>query len=187
MSFVLQFDRVKYTCACNVAWPLNSLYFCRYCCSLRCETCVCHEVCDRGLVDFIPIIDLQIESYYCPQCTETVPTNEAFSRQHKCRLCQQCPRCDHTLAMRSAKAGTGMNTSAAVSAQICSTGLSILSDIRRRNGHGRVVDRFEDVLRGVQQLPLDVAHGRPARQGAAECHMDRRQPFPRSESCRICK
>lgn len=44
MASLLESDVVKYVCNCGHLNPVNKLYFCRYCLTLRCGFCVCSQV-----------------------------------------------------------------------------------------------------------------------------------------------
>ncbi|EDV36912.1 uncharacterized protein Dana_GF11704 [Drosophila ananassae] len=84
MSF-MQPSPVKYACSCGVLNPINKLFFCRHCPKLRCGLCVCHE----------------IESHFCSNCLENIPSTEARHRKNCCANCFECPCCQHTLSARA--------------------------------------------------------------------------------------
>jgi len=77
--------RVKYLCSCGLPQPLSKLYFCRHCLDLRCGFCVLHEV----------------DSHYCPNCLENMPSAEARLKKNRCANCFDCPSCGHTLSTRA--------------------------------------------------------------------------------------
>lgn len=76
---------VEYACVCGLLNPLTKLYFCRYCMKLRCGFCVCHEV----------------DSHFCSNCLENIPSSEAKIRKNRCNTCFNCPSCQHTLSVRA--------------------------------------------------------------------------------------
>ena len=76
---------VRYLCSCGMAQPLARLYFCRHCLELRCGFCVSHEV----------------DSHYCPNCLENMPSAEARLKKNRCANCFDCPSCAHTLSTRA--------------------------------------------------------------------------------------
>ena len=76
---------VRYLCSCGHLQPLCRLYFCRYCSDLRCGCCVSHEV----------------DSHYCPNCLENMPSAEARLKKNRCANCFDCPSCGHTLSTRA--------------------------------------------------------------------------------------
>ncbi|KAH8277834.1 hypothetical protein KR018_008506 [Drosophila ironensis] len=84
MSF-MQPSPVKYACSCGILNPINKLFFCRHCPKLRCGFCVCHE----------------IESHFCSNCLENIPSTEARHKKNCCANCFDCPCCQHTLAARA--------------------------------------------------------------------------------------
>jgi len=77
--------KVRYLCSCGLAQPLSKLYFCRHCLDLRCGFCVSHEV----------------DSHYCPNCLENMPSAEARLKKNRCANCFDCPSCGHTLSTRA--------------------------------------------------------------------------------------
>ncbi|XP_060655494.1 dynactin subunit 4 [Drosophila nasuta] len=84
MSF-MQPSPVKYACSCGILNPINKLFFCRHCPKLRCGFCVCHE----------------IESHFCSNCLENIPSSEARHKKNCCANCFDCPCCQHTLSARA--------------------------------------------------------------------------------------
>ncbi|XP_058445255.1 dynactin subunit 4 [Malaya genurostris] len=88
MSFFMLPSTVEYACVCGLLNPLTKLYFCRYCLKLRCGYCVCHEV----------------DSHFCSNCLENIPSSEAKIRKNRCNTCFNCPSCQHTLSVRASSA-----------------------------------------------------------------------------------
>uniref|UniRef100_T1JF52 Dynactin subunit 4 n=1 Tax=Strigamia maritima TaxID=126957 RepID=T1JF52_STRMM len=78
-------DRVIYVCSCGADKPISRIYFCRHCLKLRCGNCVTHEV----------------DSHYCPNCLESMPSAEARVKKNRCGSCFDCPSCKHTLSTRA--------------------------------------------------------------------------------------
>lgn len=78
-------DCVSYLCSCNLYKPVWKMYFCRHCLKLRCGDCVSHEV----------------DSHYCPNCLENMPSAEARLKKNRCANCFDCPSCEHTLSTRA--------------------------------------------------------------------------------------
>lgn len=76
---------VQFACSCGQLKPITRIYFCRHCLKLRCGACVCHE----------------IDSIYCPNCCENMPSQEARLKKNKCSNCFMCPVCSHTLSTRA--------------------------------------------------------------------------------------
>uniref|UniRef100_A0A336KJC8 Dynactin subunit 4 n=1 Tax=Culicoides sonorensis TaxID=179676 RepID=A0A336KJC8_CULSO len=90
-SFFLQNGNVNYICSCKNLNPITKLYFCRHCLELRCGRCVGTEV----------------DSHFCSNCLENIPSTEAKYKKNKCNSCFDCPSCRHTLSAR----GTTVNVS----------------------------------------------------------------------------
>lgn len=63
--------------------PLSQLYFCEACSRV---------VSKRDLAE-------DIDSYYCPNCLENMPSSEAMFYGMRCSKCWECPVCTSTLAM----------------------------------------------------------------------------------------
>lgn len=78
-------ELVRYRCSCGSLKPICRLYFCRHCLDIRCGFCVSHEV----------------DSHYCPNCMENMPSAEARLKKNRCANCFDCPHCDHTLSTRA--------------------------------------------------------------------------------------
>jgi len=78
-------DAVRYRCSCGSLKPICRLYFCRHCLDIRCGFCVSHEV----------------DSHYCPNCMENMPSAEARLKKNRCANCFDCPSCSHTLSTRA--------------------------------------------------------------------------------------
>ncbi|XP_073978985.1 dynactin subunit 4 isoform X1 [Rhodnius prolixus] len=98
MSYLLRKDYVQYECTCGSCMSIAELYFCRHCLELRCGYCVCHEV----------------DSHYCSNCMEHLPSAEARLKKNRCSTCFDCPNCFHPLSvratMRSAEEGSTKST-----------------------------------------------------------------------------
>lgn len=88
MAYLTQLDYVKYICTCGQLKPITSLYFCRHCLKIRCGFCICHEV----------------DSHYCANCLENMPSSEARLKKNRCSGCFDCPSCFHTLSTRATMA-----------------------------------------------------------------------------------
>ncbi|XP_065652316.1 dynactin subunit 4 isoform X3 [Hydra vulgaris] len=88
-------SHILYRCHCEEYKPITMLYFCRHCTKLRCTKCVTHEV----------------DSFYCPNCLENMPSAEAKLKKNRCANCFDCPSCGHTLSVR-ATALVGVDESA---------------------------------------------------------------------------
>jgi len=78
-------ELVRYKCSCGSLKPICKLYFCRHCLDIRCGFCVSHEV----------------DSHYCPNCMENMPSAEARLKKNRCANCFDCPHCGHTLSTRA--------------------------------------------------------------------------------------
>ena len=78
-------EMVRYKCSCGSLKPISKLYFCRHCLDIRCGFCVSHEV----------------DSHYCPNCMENMPSAEARLKKNRCANCFDCPHCSHTLSTRA--------------------------------------------------------------------------------------
>ncbi|KAL1139541.1 hypothetical protein AAG570_006524 [Ranatra chinensis] len=85
MSYLIQREFVRYECTCGSLKPISVLHFCRHCLKLRCGYCVCHEV----------------DSHYCSNCMEHLPSAEAKIKKNRCGSCFDCPNCFHTLSVRA--------------------------------------------------------------------------------------
>ncbi|XP_041769870.1 dynactin subunit 4 [Anopheles merus] len=85
MAFFNLLNRVEYACVCGLLNPLTKLYFCRHCMKLRCGFCVCQEV----------------DSNFCSNCLENIPSSETKMRKNRCNTCFNCPSCQHTLSVRA--------------------------------------------------------------------------------------
>lgn len=86
MAYLLQPDYINYSCSCGKLKPITNLYFCRHCLKIRCGFCICHEV----------------DSHYCANCFENMPSSEARLKKNRCSSCFDCPCCFHTLSTRAA-------------------------------------------------------------------------------------
>ncbi|RZC38608.1 dynactin subunit 4 [Asbolus verrucosus] len=89
MAYITGPDVVKYACTCGLLKPISQLYFCRYCCQLRCGFCVCHEV----------------DSHFCGKCCENLPSSEARLKKNRCGNCYVCPSCQQELSTRIGSKG----------------------------------------------------------------------------------
>ncbi|XP_022100391.1 dynactin subunit 4-like [Acanthaster planci] len=85
MATLLESHRVQIQCSCGLSSPITKLYFCKHCLKLRCGRCVSHEV----------------DSHYCPNCLENMPSAEARIKKNRCPNCLDCPSCKHTLSTRA--------------------------------------------------------------------------------------
>ncbi|KAL7016620.1 hypothetical protein ACKWTF_010073 [Chironomus riparius] len=88
MDFLISQNYVNYVCQCGLLKPLTNLYFCRHCLNLRCSFCCHHEV----------------DSHFCRNCLENIPSSEAKLRKNKCNSCFDCPSC--SFSVLSARATT---------------------------------------------------------------------------------
>lgn len=82
--------RVQYVTT-DFSAPLCELYFCRHCLKLKSSACVSHEV----------------DSLYCPNCLENMPSAEAKLKRNRCVSCFDCPSCHHTLSTRATTVTSG--------------------------------------------------------------------------------
>ncbi|CAD6229976.1 GSCOCG00006670001-RA-CDS [Cotesia congregata] len=85
MAYLLHPDFVRYVCGCGSLKPISRIYFCRHCLKIRCGYCVSHEV----------------DSHYCPNCLENLPSSEVRLKKNKCSNCFDCPCCFQTLTIRA--------------------------------------------------------------------------------------
>lgn len=85
MAYLNQPEYVRYACTCGSVKPITKMYFCRHCLKVRCGYCVCHEV----------------DSHYCSNCMENLPSSEARLKKNRCANCYDCPCCLHTLSIRA--------------------------------------------------------------------------------------
>lgn len=86
-SFIPEFldsSKVQYQCTCGQFKTIHYIYFCRYCNEIRCRDCVSHEV----------------DSQFCQQCLEYIPSLDAKLKKNKCAQCYQCPSCHNILLPR---------------------------------------------------------------------------------------
>lgn len=44
---------------------------------------------------------LQVDSHFCSNCLENIPSSEAKLRKNKCNTCFDCPSCQSTLSARA--------------------------------------------------------------------------------------
>ncbi|EEA06665.1 uncharacterized protein CMU_013400 [Cryptosporidium muris RN66] len=59
------------------------------------DTCYYCESCNK-IINGVET-NLEIESYYCPNCLDNIPSSEAFETNFCCSRCFDCPRCSSTL------------------------------------------------------------------------------------------
>lgn len=87
MASLLQINRVQYVWNedSNEMAPLCRLYFCKHCLELRSLKNLQHEV----------------DSHFCPQSLDGLPSTEAFLKKNKSANCSQCPSCLHVLSTRA--------------------------------------------------------------------------------------
>ncbi|XP_019887859.2 dynactin subunit 4 isoform X1 [Ooceraea biroi] len=85
MTYLNQPEYVRYVCNCGSLKPISKIYFCRHCLMIRCGYCVCQEV----------------DSHYCPNCMENLPSSEVRLKKNKCSNCFDCPCCFQTLSTRA--------------------------------------------------------------------------------------
>ncbi|KAK8403023.1 hypothetical protein O3P69_000925 [Scylla paramamosain] len=85
MAHLFQGDRIRLLCSCGLLKPITAIYFCRHCLKLRCGNCVSHEV----------------DTLFCPNCLENMPSTEARLKKNRCANCFDCPSCGHTLSTRA--------------------------------------------------------------------------------------
>lgn len=105
-QFFLNKNFVDYACLCGILSPLTKLYFCRHCLNLRCAFCCHHEVsCSRWKLILANRDSLyfssQVDSHFCSNCLENIPSSEAKLRKNKCNTCFDCPSCQSTLSARA--------------------------------------------------------------------------------------
>lgn len=114
MVNIFESNIVDYVCGCGHLNPITKLFFCRHCLKPRCGFCVCHEVreCDFFLPSlssqtpfFEKIIFVfhtnQVDSHFCYNCLENIPSGEAKLKKYRCNKCFECPSCQHTLSSRA--------------------------------------------------------------------------------------
>ncbi|XP_053682885.1 dynactin subunit 4 [Sabethes cyaneus] len=106
MTSIMLPNTVEYACVCGLLNPLTKLYFCRYCMKLRCGFCVCHEV----------------DSHFCSNCLENIPSSEAKIRKNRCNTCFNCPSCQHTLSVRASSAAVPTPVTATADSPATSVG-----------------------------------------------------------------
>lgn len=87
MVDLLRVNRVQYVWdeGTGDRLPLCYLYFCKYCLDIRSAENLQHEV----------------DSHFCPQSLDGVPTTEAALKKNKSANCWQCPACPFILATRA--------------------------------------------------------------------------------------
>ncbi|KAK2156680.1 hypothetical protein LSH36_207g01010 [Paralvinella palmiformis] len=85
MATYMDVNRVQYVAFSGTVAPLSKLYFCRHCLKLRSRDCVSQEV----------------DSYYCSNCLENMPSPDAKLKKNRCANCFDCPSCGHSLSTRA--------------------------------------------------------------------------------------
>jgi len=68
---------IFYGCKCERFFIIDQLYYCHSCQSTTCKFCTTQE----------------IDSYYCPNCLENMPSTEAMMYKNNCKKCFDCPCC----------------------------------------------------------------------------------------------
>lgn len=122
MANILESNIVNYVCACGHLNPITKLFFCRHCLKPRCGFCVCHEVrkfrhFSLIFIDFVNIFGImppviwistkftqqinQVDSHFCYNCLENIPSGEAKLKKYRCNKCFECPTCQQTLSSRA--------------------------------------------------------------------------------------
>lgn len=111
-QFFLNKKIVEYACLCGVLSPLTKMYFCRHCLNLRCAFCCHHEVSGIEICTnlFMTHLCLQVDSHFCSNCLENIPSSEAKLRKNKCNTCFDCPSCQATLSARATQIQVPMST-----------------------------------------------------------------------------
>ncbi|WVO13200.1 hypothetical protein L204_100812 [Cryptococcus depauperatus] len=67
-------------------FPIERLYFCEECDSIRCDQCV----------------GVEVASYYCPNCLFDVPSANVRADKNRCaRSCFSCPQCLSSLSIQA--------------------------------------------------------------------------------------
>ncbi|OII71717.1 dynamin-like protein [Cryptosporidium ubiquitum] len=54
-------------------------------------------------------VKIEIDTYFCPNCLENIPSSEAFSRNFRCINCHDCPRCMATISTNKLNLGIESN------------------------------------------------------------------------------
>lgn len=75
---------VTYYCneECKRGRPVNELFFCQDCSRLVCDQCC----------------GVEIDTYFCPSCLNSVLSSAAFTDSNRCQKCADCPVCLQTLS-----------------------------------------------------------------------------------------
>jgi hypothetical protein len=81
------------TCSCRRLAPLDDLFFCSACSTLKCPDAAC----TAESVDFL----------YCPQCFATTLPLEAARTGHQCSRCFACPVCTSPTRLRDPPPSVG--------------------------------------------------------------------------------
>lgn len=53
------------------------------------------------IVQIVTNFYLQVDSHFCSNCLENIPSSEAKLRKNKCNTCFDCPSCQSTLSARA--------------------------------------------------------------------------------------
>lgn len=104
MSFFLQNHNVDYICSCKSLNSLTKMFFCRHCLEMRCGRCV----------------SIEVDSHFCSNCLENIPSTEAKHKKNKCNSCFDCPSCQHTLSAR----GTTISIAKKTDEEVVTSGTS---------------------------------------------------------------
>lgn len=51
--------------------------------------------------DVFLIAHFQVDSHFCYNCLENIPSGEAKLKKYRCNKCFECPSCQHTLSSRA--------------------------------------------------------------------------------------
>lgn len=54
-------------------------------------------------------VKIEIDTYFCPNCLENIPSSEAFLRNFRCANCYDCPRCMTTIYKNKLNIGSESN------------------------------------------------------------------------------
>ena len=92
---------VRYKCSCGSLKPICRLYFCRHCLDIRWELLHCIvKVLTKIITRCGFCVSHEVDSHYCPNCMENMPSAEARLKKNRCANCFDCPHCGHTLSTR---------------------------------------------------------------------------------------
>lgn len=82
---------IHFECGCGRKFSLEDLYFCFTCTKIVCKYCMTEE----------------IDSFFCRNCMENMPSTEAKAFRNRCFRCFQCPICFTTLQIISEQVRSG--------------------------------------------------------------------------------